>query len=119
MTTTDQIIEERGQVYGDFYQGIKLEVDLLGLIKDRHYEHYKVDLDPMYAAYMAKIIMKLSRLSITPDHIDSWADIAGYARLVELHLKKGKPDAENTQIGNEESTTNAHQTEVRKKGGFG
>jgi hypothetical protein len=118
MSTTDQILEERGQIYGDFYEGINLEAQMLELLKERYRGHYGLEMPPIYAAFMSKILMKLSRLSVTPTHVDSWVDIAGYARLIELHFTKGNNNAKSTQIGNEESTTDAHKTEVRKKGGF-
>ena len=88
MTTTEQIIEERGTVYGNFYEGIELEVNLLEAIKDRHLKQHGEPMHPIPVMYLSKIIMKLSRLAVSPDHIDSWTDIAGYARLVELHLKE-------------------------------
>ena len=88
MTTTDQVLEERGSVYGDFFEGIELEANLLELIKERHQKHHGEPLHPIHATYITKILMKLSRLAVSPDHVDSWTDIAGYARLVELHLKE-------------------------------
>jgi len=88
MRTTDDVLEERGNVYGDFNEGIMLETIILESIKYRYQEHHGKQMPPEFVVYISKIAMKLSRLSITPDHIDSWTDIAGYARLVELHLKK-------------------------------
>ena len=88
MTTTDDILEERGNIYGDFNEGIMLETIILESIKYRYQEHHGKQMPPEFIVYISKIAMKLSRLSITPNHIDSWTDIAGYARLVELHLKK-------------------------------
>ena len=29
MKTTDQILEQRGEVYGDFYEGVSLEASIL------------------------------------------------------------------------------------------
>jgi hypothetical protein len=88
MTTTDQVLEERGNVYGDFYEGIELEANLLEAIKGRYQKHHGESMHPIHATYISKIVMKLSRLAVSPDHIDSWTDIAGYARLVELRLKE-------------------------------
>ena len=45
-------------------------------------------MNPINVIYLSKIVMKLSRLAISPDHVDSWTDIAGYARLVEIQLTK-------------------------------
>jgi hypothetical protein len=88
MTTTDDVLEERGNVYGNFYEGIELEANLLEAIKDRHLKQHGEPMHPIHATYISKIVMKLSRLAVSPDHIDSWTDIAGYARLVELRLKE-------------------------------
>jgi len=95
MRTTDDVLEERGNVYGDFNEGIMLETIILESIKYRYQEHHGKQMPPEFVVYISKIAMKLSRLSITPDHIDSWTDIAGYARLVELHLKKEENDKSN------------------------
>jgi hypothetical protein len=88
VTTTDSVIQERGETYGDFQEGILLEAGILDLIAKRHFDHHGGPMPLKNILYFSKIAMKLSRLSITPDHIDSWTDIAGYARLVELQLKK-------------------------------
>lgn len=37
---------------------------------------------------ISKIVMKLSRIAVTPDHVDSWADIAGYAQLERDRLQQ-------------------------------
>jgi hypothetical protein len=88
MKTTDQILEQRGEVYGDFFEGISLEASILKAITDRYAEHHGSGMNPINVIYLSKIVMKLSRLAISPDHVDSWTDIAGYARLVEIQLTK-------------------------------
>jgi len=88
MTTTDQVLEQRGTVYGDFYDGVSLEAVILENIKGRYRNAHGKEIDPIYVIYLSKIAMKLSRLAVSPTHIDSWTDIAGYARLVELQLIK-------------------------------
>ena len=93
MKTTDQILAQRGEVYGDFFEGISLEALILESIKDRYRSQHNHEMDPVYVIYLSKIAMKLSRLSISPTHLDSWTDIAGYARLVELQLSKEQQNA--------------------------
>ena len=88
MKTTDQILEQRGEVYGDFYGGVSLEALILNSMTDRYEEHHGSCMDPVNVIYLSKIVMKLSRLAVTPNHLDSWTDIAGYARLVEIQLTK-------------------------------
>ena len=89
MSDTDKLLQERGATYGNFTDGIRLEAEILNAINTRYKDHSGHDLDAMSALFLSKIAMKLSRLSITPDHVDSWRDIAGYARLVELHYTQG------------------------------
>lgn len=90
MKTTDQVLEQRGEVYGDFYEGVSLEALILNSITDRYEEHHGHSMDPVHVIYLSKIVMKLSRLAVSPSHVDSWTDIAGYARLVEIQLTKEK-----------------------------
>lgn len=88
MKTTDQVLEQRGEVYGDFAEGVWLETYIIESIKDRYLAHHGIDMPPVSVMYISKIAMKLARLSVSPTHIDSWTDIAGYARLVEIQLTK-------------------------------
>lgn len=85
MRPTDEILKERGNVYGDFTCGSYLESEILKLIKANHFKQHGTYLSELELIFFSKIIMKLSRLSVTPDHVDSWTDIAGYARLIEQH----------------------------------
>jgi Domain of unknown function (DUF6378) len=36
--------------------------------------------DPQIREILAMIVTKVARLVQTPDHLDSWVDVAGYAR---------------------------------------
>jgi hypothetical protein len=85
MRTTDEVLKERGNVYGNFTDGSYLESEILKLLNANHFKQHGTYLSELERIFFSKIIMKLSRLSVTPDHIDSWTDIAGYARLVEQH----------------------------------
>ena len=85
MRTTDEVLKERASVYGDFTDGSTLEAALIELLEFNHMRQHKKALTELERIFFSKIIMKLSRLSVTPDHIDSWTDIAGYARLIEQH----------------------------------
>jgi len=94
MKTTDQVLEQRGEVYGDFFEGVSLEAVILENIKDRYRKQHNKEMDPVHVIYLSKIAMKLSRLAVSPSHVDSWTDIAGYARLVELQLMKENTNAQ-------------------------
>lgn len=88
MSNVNETLKTRGEVYGDFAQGITLEAEILSLIKGRYYAEHGEDMSELDAVALSKIVMKLSRLAVSPNHIDSWHDIAGYAVLVETHLKE-------------------------------
>lgn len=88
MKTTDDVLEERGKNYGDFGSGARLEAQILNLLASNHAAQTGNQLSTEHVIWFSKIIMKLSRLSVTPNHIDSWTDIAGYGRLVEIELTK-------------------------------
>lgn len=88
MSNVNETLEKRGEVYGKFSHGVALEAEILSLIKGRHYAEHGIDMPEWEVVALSKIVMKLSRLAVSPNHIDSWHDIAGYAVLVETHLKE-------------------------------
>jgi len=98
MKTTDEILEERGNVYGDFTLGSEVEAAMMNIICANHESQTGRPMSAINKIFFSKIVMKLSRLSVSPSHIDSWTDIAGYARLVEQHLIKeqnGRKESNN------------------------
>ena len=118
MKMIDEVLQDRQEVYGDFFEGITCEAQILEIIKGRYFDHYKLPLPPIYYLFFSKIVMKLSRLAVSPDHVDSWTDIAGYARLVELHLNKVKQGvryAKSEQESDAAPTKDAYTTKVRKQ----
>jgi Domain of unknown function (DUF6378) len=88
MSKVNETLAQRGEIYGEFSQGIALEAEMLSMIAGRYYTEHDCDMPPWLLTAISKIVMKLSRLSVSPAHIDSWHDIAGYATLVETHLKE-------------------------------
>ena len=116
MTTTDDVLKQRGAIYGDFFEGITCEAQLLSILENRYRQQYNECMPRHYYLYFSKIAMKLSRLSISPDHIDSWTDIAGYARLVEIQLtKESTSNAKSTEVTNAPVATNAYNPKIWEK----
>ena len=72
------ITAERGERYGNPLDNF----DMIGRMYDPIIQCD--DNECRHAMYM--IIVKLSRLVTTPDHPDSWLDIAGYARTALMAL---------------------------------
>jgi len=85
--TIEETLQERGAVYGDYEGGSELRASIMGIITDRHQKVNGKPMDKVHQVYIFDIVNKLSRLSTTPDHLDTWHDIAGYAKLAEDTLK--------------------------------
>jgi len=78
-----ETLEERGEVYGDYKGGLEFRNDVLAVIRERYKQVNNVDMPQEQEMWFMDIVGKMSRLAVSPDHIDSWHDLAGYALLVE------------------------------------
>lgn len=63
----------RAQAYGDAYKNHERIAKLWSVILEKDVSVAEV--------YQCMILVKTARLMNTPDHEDSWVDIAGYASL--------------------------------------
>jgi hypothetical protein len=83
--TTDSILDARAKTYGPFRDVSELTLTLVDAMNARREKDSLAD-DQSVALYM--IQHKIARI-ITgdADHIDSWDDIAGYAKLVADRLR--------------------------------
>lgn len=102
MNNVNETLKERGAVYGDYKGGSEFRANVMKLIKDRHLAVNGKNLDAVQMVYIYDIVNKLSRLATTPDHIDTWHDIAGYATLVEKALTAVASEAENKDSGQDD-----------------
>lgn len=90
MENVKDTLNQRGEVYGSFevgttgFAGIIDNLKKIFVDKNRR-EPTEKEFLPIYY-----LVMKLVRLGATPDHIDSWHDIQGYAKLTEDMYKKYK-----------------------------
>jgi hypothetical protein len=82
--TTEELLRERGEVYGEAWLLTGEVVRYLGhdrllkLVNSGHLYNW------------VTILCKLVRLLHSPNHLDSWEDVAGYARLSADHVKKSR-----------------------------
>jgi len=83
-----KLTQDRSRDYGHPYDDFGTVAVLVNELKD-------VD-DPRLFHIMYMICVKLSRLKTTPDHFDSWADIAGYARTACMVLDHAALTKEKT-----------------------
>lgn len=85
--TISDTLANRNKRYGDYGIGIKLRADIIELmLKSYAEQNDKQPMSKFYEGAIFDIINKLTRLAVTPNHTDSWRDIAGYALLMEKHL---------------------------------
>ena len=82
------LAKQRAAMYGDgsWLQTGRI-LDLLDLSKLSH---------AGFLSPYVKILSKLVRLTVSPYHKDSWADIIIYADLVYRHIKSGEPVGRGT-----------------------
>lgn len=90
MSEVKETLKERGKVYGDYKGGSEFRANVMELIADRYAKVNHGGMPAIHMVYVYDIVNKLSRLAVTPYHIDTWHDIAGYATLVEKALRKAE-----------------------------
>ena len=85
--TLEGVLKERGSRYGTFIEHANVSQDLKNVIarhlkkRDKQLTHDQQEAFDMITHKMARII------NGDPDYVDSWIDIAGYAKLVADRLE--------------------------------
>ena len=82
----EETLDRRGRHYGEFINIATTAQDLKSVLK--YGVNYSL-LEPDMAEALDMIVHKMSRL-VNGDcyHRDSWHDIMGYARLIDMKLEK-------------------------------
>ena len=81
-----EVLEERGKRYGEFTDHAFITQSIKRAMKN--FSNWKHLSDDMKEA-LEMIAHKIGRiLNGDPEYIDSWTDIVGYAKLVEIDLIK-------------------------------
>lgn len=75
-----KVNEDRGGVYGHPADDFAKVVAMAEGIKDCP--------DPLIKHVLYMLSVKMARLAKTPDHLDSWIDVAGYARCAVMILER-------------------------------
>ena len=97
MSEVNETLKERGKVYGDYKGGSEFRANVMELIADRYAKVNHGGMPAIHMVYVYDIVNKLSRLAVTPYHIDTWHDIAGYATLVEKALRKAEKQEQDQE----------------------
>jgi len=83
---TKVVTDERGKIYGHPAEDFSHVTALVGALPECY--------DPRFKHIMYMICVKMCRAARTPTHIDSWADIAGYARTAAMIIDRVYPNGE-------------------------
>ena len=90
MQTTEEILEERARTHGQFADNARIAQELKRLAMR---EPAYFQMNTVACESLDMIMSKIARILSSSEgahHLDNWADIAGYARLVEKHMVEGK-----------------------------
>lgn len=90
MKTLKETLDERGSVYGSFDAGTDLLASILNSLTLHRHNTTGSFMTTTEQVMFQYILMKLVRLAASPDHIDSWHDIQGYAKLIEEYYQEKK-----------------------------
>ncbi len=93
MNELNKTLEARKAVYGDYSKLTELRALILLEITDQYFNHHSRHMPIRELLCITDIVNKLCRLAITPTHIDSWHDIAGYATIIEKYYKEKENEA--------------------------
>ena len=85
-SAVNDLLKERQIDYGDFGLGVAMEAKMMDLLNQIHFEHRDTNLSTLHESYFFRILIKLSRLGVSPEHLDSWKDIEGYALLIHKDI---------------------------------
>ena len=85
--SVNRVLNARGQDYGKFRDSAALTQGIKRLLADHAARHNKLFADDQWEA-LEMIVTKIARIvNGSPDKVDHWVDIAGYATLVADRLE--------------------------------
>ena len=84
----DETLAKRSPVYGPYGSQILVRRSIVNIMSQAHEDVNNRPPSERHLEYFWDIANKLSRISVSPDHLDSWHDIQGYAKLVEEDIIK-------------------------------
>lgn len=83
----EELLKTRGDEYGPFSGCIDFEVAFVEALNKQRAAAGKEPFSLRWVLILSKISLKLARLATTPDKIDTWDDLAGYATLISRMLE--------------------------------
>lgn len=81
-----QILEERKKVYGDYNRGVKGRAEMMRILQDKHLETHGRPMPTELQIMLGDVLLKLIRIAASPEHLDSFIDLAGYSKLMSDYM---------------------------------
>ena len=88
MKSLNTTLSQRGAIYGDYEEGSQFIASIMGEMEAARKRQGYLPLTEENRVHINYILLKLTRIMITPNHVDSWHDLAGYAKLTEEVYEK-------------------------------
>lgn len=88
MNSLNNTLSQRGAIYGDYEEGSIFIANVMQEMESSRKRQGYLPLTEENRVHINYILLKLTRIMITPDHVDSWHDLAGYAKLTEEVYEK-------------------------------
>ena len=83
----DEILKQRGGVYGDYNTGLNHRVNIFKIVLDIYLNKNGSTMPENIQMGFLDIINKLVRAASSPHHTDSLIDLAGYATLLSRTIE--------------------------------
>jgi len=86
--SVDEVLEERGAIYGSYGGGVKCRATMLGALEEKYQETHDGETMPEdLRIIFGDLVLKMMRAASDPTHDDSWLDLEGYARIIHGFVK--------------------------------
>ena len=82
MEKVNEVLKQRGAVYGSYNKGVRLRAGILSLMEEFKISATGEPYTEEERVILNDVLMKIRRITVDPAHIDSWIDLAGYSSLI-------------------------------------
>ena len=86
----DEVLKQRGEIYGSYNDGVFCRAAIMTALNNKHINTQGSDLPMGLRVMFSDIALKLMRIASDPEHMDSYVDLAGYAKLMKEAVVDGK-----------------------------
>jgi len=87
-TNINKVLSQRGKIYGKYEDGVECRAQIMGALKQLYKKCNREDMPESMSVMFSDITLKMMRAVTAPEHIDSWIDLAGYAKLIKETMCK-------------------------------